>query len=383
MMTQEDYYKLLGVPREAKPEEIKKAYRKLAVKYHPDKNQGDAQAESKFKEISQAYEVLSDAQKRAAYDRFGHAAFDQGAGGARGGSGGGFHDPFDVFREVFGGGAGGAGRGVFEEFFGGGAGSGRPQGADLRYDLELTLEEAAQGAQKEIRYRRPVQCKTCTGSGAAPGSKRVPCSTCGGMGKISTSRGFFSMTQECPRCNGMGTQVDVPCKTCHGDGRTIEQSTVKVKIPAGVDTGVQLRSAGNGEAAPQGGDPGDLYVVIHVKEHELFDRQRDDLLCDVPISFALASLGGSVDIPTLEGKACVKIPAGTQSGTRFRLKGKGMPSLRTRVKGDEIVQVHVEVPRKLTAQQRKTLEAFAASCGHLQQPMSKSFLDKAKAFFDK
>lgn len=382
-MTQKDYYKLLEVERAATPEEIKKAYRKLAVKYHPDKNPGDKQAESTFKEVSQAYEVLSDVEKRAAYDRYGHAAFQQGgaAGPRSGASGGGFHDPFDIFRDVFGGGSA-AGRGAFEEFFGGG-GRGRPQGSDLRYDLEITLEEAASGVEKEIRYRRPVSCESCSGSGAAAGSKRSPCGHCGGHGKISTSRGFFSMTQECPYCQGMGTRVETPCPTCRGEGRTLQQSTVKVKIPAGVDTGVQLRSVGNGEAAPPGGDPGDLYVVIRLQQHDLFERHQDDLLCDVPISFALATLGGNIDIPTLDGKASLKIPAGTQSGTRFRLKGKGLPNLRTRSKGDEIVQVHVEVPRKLTPEQRKTLEAFAASCGHSQQPISKSFFDKAMRFFDK
>ncbi len=376
-MAKEDYYKLLGVEREAKAEEIKKAYRKLAVTYHPDKNPGDKAAEDKFKKISEAYEALSDTDKRAAYDRYGHAAFEQGAS-PRGGAGGGFHDPFDIFREVF----SSAGGGTFEQFFGGQQ-RGRPQGADLRYDLEITLEEAAHGTEKEIRYRRPVACQSCSGSGAAAGSKRVSCSTCGGMGKVSTARGFFSMTQTCPTCQGMGTRVVDPCKSCNGQGRTIQPSTVKVKIPPGVDSGVQLRSTGHGEAAPGGGDAGDLYVVIHVKDNGLFERHQDDLYCEVPISFALASLGGSIDIPTLEGKVSLKIPAGTQSGTRFRLKGKGMPSLKSRTKGDQIVQVHVEVPKSLNADQRKKLETFAQACGNLDTPVPQSFLDKAKAFLGK
>lgn len=378
MSTREDYYTLLGVSRDASGDEIKKAYRKLAVKYHPDKNPGDAEAEATFKKVSEAYDVLKDPDKRAAYDRYGHAAFQQAGAGARGG--GGFHDPFDLFREVFGGGGGGGG--IFEEFFGGGGGGNSRLGADLRYDLEISLEEAASGIEKEIKYKRAVICAECNGSGAAKGSSRVTCRTCGGTGQVVSSRGFFSVRQVCPTCHGSGTTIEKPCPACNGEGRVIETSRLKVRIPAGVDTGSKLRSSGNGEAGPQGGGYGDLYVVIHVKEHDLFERHDDDLFCVIPIKFTLAALGGTIEVPTLTGRASLKIPAGTASGTLFRLKGRGMPSLRGHHHGDQLVRVEIDVPTKLTGEQREKLEAFALACGDAEKPVSENFFEKAKRFFE-
>ncbi len=379
-----DYYELLGVARDASEADLKKAYRKLAVKYHPDKNPGDATAEAKFKEISEAYDVLKDADKRAAYDRYGHAAFKQGgmgnAGGGRGGMGG--HDPFDIFREAFGGGGGG---GIFEEFFGGGGGSrasgGAEHGADLRYDLEISLEEAAKGTEKEIRYRRPVSCKKCGGSGAEPGSKKVTCPTCGGAGQVTSNRGFISFRQVCPSCQGAGQTIEKPCSDCRGEGRVMDSSTVKVRIPAGVATGSKLRSAGKGEAGHMGGQAGDLYIIIHVKDHELFERHDNDLFCEVPIKFTLAALGGSISVPTLFGKGSLKIPAGTQTGTTFRLREQGIPALRGGRKGDLLIRVQVEVPTKLTSDQKSKLEDYAEACGDPANPVSEPFVEKAKKFF--
>lgn len=376
-----DYYELLGVGRDASADELKKAYRKLAVKYHPDKNPGDASAEAKFKEISEAYDVLKDEDKRAAYDRYGHAAFTQGGMGRPGG-GGGFsgHDPFDIFREAFGGGAGG---GIFEEFFGGGRHSsgGAMHGADLRYDLEITLEEAARGTEKEIRYRRPVSCKKCSGSGAEPGSSKITCKTCGGAGQVTSNRGFISFRQVCPSCQGMGQTIEKPCSECHGEGRVMESSTVNVRIPAGVATGSKLRSSGKGEAGQMGGQAGDLYIIIHVKEHELFERHDNDLFCEVPIKFTLAALGGTINVPTLFGKGNLKIPPGTQTGTTFRLREQGIPALRGGHKGDLLIRVQVEVPTKLSGAQQAKLEAFAEACGDPAHPVSESFVEKAKKFF--
>lgn len=364
-MAKRDYYEILGVPKNADADTLKKAYRKMAVKFHPDKNPGDAAAEEKFKEVSEAYDVLKDPERKAAYDRYGHAAFE--GAGARGAGGGGFHDPFDIFREVFGGGGGGRGGagGIFEQFFGGGGGGagGAQGGDDLRYDIEISLEEAAGGIEREIQYRRMVVCDRCEGSGAEPGSKKVTCPTCGGAGQVTTNRGFISFRQVCPTCHGTGQVLEKPCTKCHGEGRVEETASLKVRIPPGVDTGSRLRSAGKGDAGLNGGPSGDLYILIHVRKHETFQRQGDNLSCEVPIKFTLATLGGTLSVRTLTGSATVKIPAGTQSGTVFRIRGHGMPRLRGDGKGDLMVRVTVEVPRKLSSEQREKLKEFALACG--------------------
>lgn len=385
-MAKEDYYELLGVEKSVTAEELKKAYRKKAVQYHPDKNPGDKSAEEMFKKVSHAYEVLSDAEKRAAYDRYGPAAFEGGAGaaGPRGGGGmggGGFHDPFDIFREVFGQQGGRGGGGIFEEMFGGGGGGGGRDGADLRYDLEITLEDAARGVEKEISFRKQMACERCDGSGAEPGSKRVTCSTCRGAGQVRRSGGIITFTQTCPSCGGAGTRIEKPCSGCRGEGRVARNTKLNVRIPPGVDTGSRLRSGGNGEAGLAGGQPGDLYIVLTVKEHELFERQGDDLFCEIPIKFTLAALGGSIEVPTLSGKAALKIPHGTQSGTTFRLRGRGMPSLRGGAQGDQLVRVQVEVPTVLSGEQRRLLEEFGRVSGDSAEPTSRSFFEKAKKFF--
>lgn len=379
MATQRDYYEILGVSRTETAEGIKRAYRKLAVKFHPDKNPGDPDAEDRFKEIGEAYEVLSDEGKRQAYDRFGHRAFTGAGGGAS--AGGGFHDPFDIFREVFGGMSGGGG-GVFETFFGGGrGGDSRQRGSDLRYDLQITLEEAASGCEKTIELRKLDTCGKCHGAGSEDGREAATCSTCGGRGQVVASRGFFQVAQTCPHCHGTGATVANPCSRCGGEGRAENTSQVKLKIPAGIDEGSRLRSMGNGEAGIRGSAPGDLYVVIHIREHGIFHREEENLFCEVPISFATAALGGEVNVPTLDGKASVKVPAGTQSGTTFRLRGKGMQSLRGKTRGDLMATLTVEVPTRLNSDQRKKLEAFAESCGEDNTPIHKSFFEKARDFF--
>jgi len=380
--TKRDYYEVLEVTRTSTSEEIKKSYRRLAVKYHPDKNPGDATAEERFKELGEAYDVLMDEQKRAAYDRFGHAAFSQGNAGP---GAGGFHDPFDLFREVFGGGGGGgAAGGIFEQFFGGAAGGGREarhRGSDLRYDLQIRLEEAASGCEKEIEITKLDACGRCTGSGAEPGSRASSCPTCGGRGQVIASRGFFQVSQTCPRCRGIGQIVEKPCKECGGEGRIENTSRIKLRIPAGIEDGSRLRSSRNGEAGIRGGPPGDLYVVIHVKEHEIFEREEDNLFCEIPVKFVTAAIGGEVRVPTLEGEGLLKIPAGTQGGTLFKLRGKGMPSLNGGTRGDLIVRALVEVPTKLNSEQRQKLEEFAALMGDENTPLHKGFFEKAKEFF--
>lgn len=376
-----DYYDILGVPKSASPEEIKKAYRKLAIKYHPDKNPGNKEAEEKFKELGEAYEILSDPDKRAAYDRFGHGAFQQGGAGRPGNAGGGFHDPFDVFREVFGG-AGSVFGDIFGEAFERDAnGRHSARGADLRYDLEITLEEAVHGVEKEITVRKLETCDACEGSGAAPGSRTVTCPTCHGSGRVQVTRGFFSMVQTCPRCQGQGVIIERPCSVCSGQGRVEKNTKVKVRVPPGVDTGSRLRSAGMGEAGLRGAPHGDLYIVIHVREHPVFTRQDNDLYCDIPISFARAALGGEITVPTLEGQAVVKIPAGTPGGKIFRLRGKGVPDIRGGSRGDLNIRLHIEVPKKLTPEQRRKLEEFAALCDDNTHPEAKSFFEKARDFF--
>ena len=367
-----DPYETLGVSRSAAVEEIKTSYRKLAMKYHPDRNPGNAEAEESFKEVSQAYDILIDADKRAAFDRYGYTAF-QGAGG-----GSGFHDPFDLFREVFGSGGGG----IFEHFFGGGSGGAdQARGADLRYDLEIKLEEAARGVEKEIEIGKTGRCSACGGSGGGPGAHLHTCPTCRGRGQVIASRGFFQVAQPCPRCQGAGEMFDHPCKVCRGDGRAETTTRIKLKIPAGIEDGSRLRSGGNGEAGVRGAASGDLYVVIHVREHAVFARDGDDLFCEMPVSFVTAALGGEVNVPTLEGKAALKVPAGTQNGTVFKLRGKGMPHLRGSGQGQLLVRAVVEVPTKLTAEQRRKLEEFAESCGDQNAPMTRGFLERAKEFF--
>ena len=372
-----DYYEVLGISRSTSEEEIKRAYRKLAVKFHPDKNPDDPHAEEKFKELGEAYDVLIDPDKRAAYDRFGHAAFEQG-GSFRGG----FHDPFDIFREVFSGG-GGIGGGIFETFFGGVAGRAedRQRGADLRYDMQITLEEAAFGAEKEIEVRKLDGCDKCGGSGAEPGSRSINCPVCGGRGQVISSRGFFQVSQTCPRCRGVGQIVEKPCRECGGEGRIEKASRIKLKIPAGIADGSRLRSSRNGEAGIRGGPQGDLYVVVHVQEHKIFQRDQDNLYCEVPIPFSLATLGGEVPVPTLEGKANLKIPAGTQSAQMFKLRGKGVVHVNGRERGDLLVRVMVEVPTRLNAEQRAKLQEFADLCGEENTPLRKSFFERAKDFF--
>jgi len=374
-MAKRDYYEVLGVNRDASEDDIKKAYRKLAVKFHPDKNPGDKAAEEKFKELGEAYEALSDPQKRAAYNQYGHNAFDPRT---RAGRGGGFHDPFDIFREVFGGGGS-----IFDEFFGGSrTDPTQPQrGNDLRYDLEIAFEEAALGTEKEISVTKPERCDACEGSGSEPGSKTRTCSTCNGRGQVITSRGIFSIAQTCPQCHGAGRVIEKPCKQCRGTGRRDHTSKIKLRIPAGVDAGARLRSGGNGEAGLRGGPPGDLYVVLHLKAHEIFQRDGDDLLCEVPVSFVQAALGAEIQVPTLGEKATIKIPPGTQPGTMFRLRGKGVKNVQGYGHGDLHVRITVEVPTHLTGAQKAKLEAFAESCDESVNPISKSFFEKAKSLF--
>src|SRR5437660_6521636 len=374
--TKRDYYEVLGVARGAPEDEIKRAYRKLAVKFHPDKNPDDPHAEEKFKELGEAYDVLIDVDKRAAYDRFGHAAFSHGGPSF----GGGFHDPFDIFREVFGGGGGG----IFESFFGGGGGGRaeeRQRGSDLRYDMQITLEEAAFGTEKEIEIRKLDSCDQCNGSGAEPGSRSINCPTCGGRGQVISSRGFFQVSQTCPRCRGAGQIIERQCRQCQGEGRLEKMSRIMLKVPAGIADGSRLRSSRNGEAGTRGGPHGDLYVVIHIKEHKIFQREDDNLYCEVPIPFSSAALGGEVDVPTLEGKAHLKVPTGTQSGQIFKLRGKGIVNVNGRERGDLLARLIVEVPTRLNAEQRQKLEQFAALCGEENTPMRKSFFERAKEFF--
>ncbi len=376
-----DYYEILGVDRSADTQEIKKAYRKMALKYHPDKNPGDKDAEEKFKEASEAYEVLADEQKRTMYDRFGHDAFKQQQQQQRGGGAGGM-DPFDIFSEVFGGGS------IFDEFFGGAGGGGSRRrsstqaGADLRYDMEIDFEDAVFGADKEVEIPRPATCERCEGHGCEPGTSRSQCQNCRGMGQMTMSQGFFSIRQECPYCRGSGERIENPCKTCAGEGRVQQRKKIHIHIPAGVDTGSRLRVTGEGEAGRRGGPQGDLYVVLHVREHHLFAREGNDVICELPIAFPTAALGGKVKVPTVSGAAELKIPPGTQNGAIFRLRGKGIPSLSGHGRGDQRVKVFVEVPSKLNADQQEKLRELDQLCGEDSYPKLKKFVEKAKNFFD-
>ena len=378
MADKRDYYEILGVSRSASAEGIKKAYRKLAVKFHPDKNPGDHTAEEKFKELGEAYEALSDADKRAAYDRYGHAAFSNGGGR----SGGGFHDPMDMFSQVFGGAFGGG----FEEFFGGGGArrksSGKQRGSDLRYDLEISLEEAARGVEKELEIERSMPCDTCDSKGTKGSGGVKTCQSCGGRGVVSRQSGIFIQQTTCPECRGAGETISDPCKACKGEGRVQKESRIKLRIPAGVDTGTRLRSTGNGDAGVRGGPSGDLYVFLHVRDHDIFERDDSDLFCEVPLPFSTAALGGELKVPTLDGQSSIKIPAGTQGGTVFRLREKGMPTLSGGRRGDLNVRVQVEVPTKLNSDQQEKLRAFSESIGVHNSPMQEGFFEKAKRFFD-
>lgn len=378
MASKRDYYEILGVGREATQEEIKKAYRKLAVKFHPDKNPGNKEAEESFKELGEAYEALSDVDKRAAYDRYGHSAFNGGGGGG----GGGFHDPMDLFSQVFGQAFGGG----FEEFFGGGGGrrqkGAKQRGSDLRYDLEIPLEEAARGVEKELEIERHTGCDACHSTGSKGSGGTRPCTTCAGRGVVARQAGIFIQQTTCPECRGAGETVSDPCSSCKGEGRVQRNSRIKIRIPGGVDTGTRLRSSGNGDAGVRGGAAGDLYVFLHVRDHDVFERDGADLFCEVPLPFSTAALGGELKVPTLDGQSSIKVPAGTQGGTVFRIRDKGVVNLSNGRRGDLHVKLQVEVPTKLNSDQQEKLRAFSESIGEHNSPMQESFFEKARRFFD-
>ena len=376
-MAKKDYYALLGVPKNASEEEIKKAYRKLAMKYHPDRNQGDAAkaAEEKFKEAKEAYEMLSDAQKRAAYDQYGHAGVDPNMRGGPGAEGfGGFAEAFgDIFGDMFGGQRGG-GRGGRQVF----------RGSDLSYAMDITLEEAAKGKDAQIRIPSWEDCENCHGSGAKPGTSAKTCSTCHGAGTVQMRQGFFSVQQNCPTCRGSGKIIPEPCTSCHGQGKIKKHKTLEVKIPAGIDDGMRIRSSGNGEPGTNGGPPGDLFIEIRLKKHEIFERDGDDIHCAVPINIVTATLGGEIEVPTLEGKAAIDIPEGTQTGKQFRLRGKGIKGVRGSYPGDLYCHVTVETPVKLTEHQRKLMKELGESFkkgGSKHSPNEESWTDKLKNLF--
>jgi molecular chaperone DnaJ len=374
-MAKRDFYEILGVAKSASEDEIKKAYRKLAMKYHPDRNPDSKDAEDKFKEVKEAYEMLTNADKREAYDRYGHAGVDPNAGGFGGGGAGGFGDAFgDIFGDIFGG--GGRGRSQGPQVY---------RGADLRYNLEITLEQAAHGFDTTIRVPSWDKCDTCHGSGAKPGTSPVTCSTCAGHGQVRMQQGFFSIQQTCPKCHGTGKIIPEPCAACAGQGRIKRNKTLEVKIPVGIDNGMRIRSSGNGEPGTNGGPSGDLYVEIHIKPHSVFQREGDDLHCEMPISFAKAALGGEIEVPTLSGKVSFTIPEGTQSGKTFRLKGKGIKGVRSGFAGDLFCHVAVETPVKLTDKQKELLRDFEKSTtegGSKHSPQTKTWRDKVKDFFE-
>jgi len=375
-MAKVDYYEILGVTREADEKGLKTAFRKLAMQYHPDKNPGDHTAEAKFKEINEAYEMLRDPQKRAAYDRYGHAAFENGGMGAPGFSGDFSSSMSDIFDDIFG------------EFMGGrrgqrsGGGGGRERGADLRYNMEITLEEAFAGKTAEVRVPTKIACDACSGTGAKPGSHPKVCTTCDGQGRVRAAQGFFSIERTCPTCGGRGEIITDPCEKCGGSGRTTQERTLQVNIPAGIEDGTRIRLSGEGEAGMRGGPPGDLYLFLSVKPHSLFQREGADIFCRVPISITTAALGGQFDVPTVDGgKTRVKVPEGTQTGKQFRLKGKGMPVLRSAQLGDMYIQVAVETPSKLSRRQRELLEEFEQASSEENNPESAGFFARIRDFF--
>ena len=373
-MAKTDYYEILGVSKGASKDDLKKAYRKLAMQHHPDRNPGDAEAELKFKELNEAYDVLKDDQKRAAYDRFGHAAFENGGGGGAGGfegfagGGGGFAD---IFEEMFG------------DFMGGGRRGAQGRGSDLRYNMGISLEEAFKGNHTEIRVPTSVSCESCKGSGAEGGSKPISCPSCQGRGKIRAQQGFFTIERTCPSCGGAGQVIENPCRTCQGAGRQRKEKTLSVNIPPGVEEGTRIRLAGEGEAGMRGAPPGDLYLFITIHPHPIFNREGADIHCRVPVPMATASLGGQIEVPTIEGgRARVAVPEGSQTGRQFRLKGKGMSVLRSPARGDMYVEIAVETPMNLTKKQRELLEEFRREGGDQTNPQSQGFFDKVKEFFD-
>lgn len=380
MSDKEDYYSVLGVARGASDDEIKKAYRKLAMKYHPDRNKEDKTAEEKFKTVNEAYEILSDSTKRQAYDMHGHAGVDPSAAAqARAHANANFHDIFgDIFGDMFGGGGGGG--------MGGGGRRTRVQhGADLRYNVDLSLEQAIRGTTITIKINTLVGCKTCHGSGAKDGAKPVTCQTCGGHGQVRMQQGFFSIQQTCPECHGTGQMIKDRCAPCRGEGRVPETKTLNIKIPPGVDNGDRIRLAGEGEAGPFGGPPGDLYVQVHVRDHHLFTREGPNLHCEVPISFGVAALGGEIEVPTLDGRVKLKIPAETQTGKLFRLRGKGVKTLRGQGPGDCLCRVIVETPVNLSVAQKEALQQFDTSLAGSEDkhsPQARSWFKNVKAFFE-
>jgi molecular chaperone DnaJ len=371
LMAKRDYYEILGVQRTATEAEMKASYRKLAMKWHPDRNPGDKDCEHHFKEINEAYDVLKDGQKRAAYDRFGHAAFEQGGPGQAHGFGADFASSFsDIFEDLFSGGRRGRG-------------GGRERGADLRFNMEITLEEAYAGKNAQVRIPTSVTCEACSGSGAKAGSKPKTCATCGGAGKVRHTQGFFTLERTCVACQGRGQVIDNPCPNCSGSGRVTRERTLSVNVPAGVEDGTRIRLAGEGEAGVRGGGQGDLYIFLSLSPHPFFQRDGADLHCRVPISMVTAALGGGFDVPTIDGgKTRVKVPDGTQSGRRFRLSGKGMPVLRARETGDMYVQVLVETPQKLTKRQKELLQEFDQQSSSETQPEAAGFFSKVKEFLD-
>jgi molecular chaperone DnaJ len=376
-MAKRDYYDVLGIKRGASDADIKAAFRRLAKELHPDRNPDDNTAEQKFKELNEAYEVLKDEQKRAAYDQFGHAAFEGGRGpGGPGGFGPDFSSSMsDIFDDLFG------------EFMGGRRGprqrTTRERGADMRYNMEISLAEAFSGKQAQIRVPTSVTCETCTGSGARAGSRPTTCQTCGGAGKVRASQGFFTIERTCPSCQGRGETIDDPCPECHGQGRVTKERTLAVSIPPGVEDGTRIRLAGEGEAGRRGGPTGDLYIFLSIKPHEFFQRDGADIFCRVPISMTTAALGGNVDVPTVEGnRVRMPVPSGTETGKQFRLKSKGMPVLRSKVQGDMYIQVEVETPKNLSRKQRELLEEFERESNKETNPASSGFFARVKEFFD-